>query len=153
MIYRQIWLNFLVVVVSFARSQNWKENPPHKSATSWNFWSKKQQNLLRKKSLLAMRWWETVPWFRRREKTRDLFKCFSNMYAQLLIRAFFFQFQDIENLVNISKDFPVLFVNTGQKIIEEKTHCKLRMSSIAKFIILYIYRNLRRRRCRKQIAY
>jgi hypothetical protein len=56
----------------------------------WNFWSKRQQNLFRKKSLLAMRWWETVPWLQRRQKTRDLFKWFSNTYAQFLIRAFFF---------------------------------------------------------------
>ncbi len=32
-----------------------------------------------------------------------------------------FQFQDIENLVNISKDFPVLLVNKGQKLLRKKT--------------------------------
>jgi hypothetical protein len=32
-----------------------------------------------------------------------------------------FQFQDIENLVNISKDFPVLLVNIGQKLLRKKT--------------------------------
>jgi hypothetical protein len=35
-------------------------------------------------------------------------------------QGIFFQFEDIENLVNISKDFPVLLVNNGQNILRKK---------------------------------
>ncbi len=115
----------------------------------WNFWSKKQQNFSRKKitpSNAVMGNCALIS--EKRENQRSLQMLLKYLCTTSHQGILFVSFK-IWKTWWIFPKISQFYWKIKDKNYWGKKHCKLLMSSIAKFIIQYTYRNLGRRRCRK----
>ncbi len=115
----------------------------------WNFWSTKQQNLSRKKitpSNAVMGNCALIS--EKRENQRSLQMLLKYLCTTSHQGILFLSFK-ISKTWWIFPKISQFYWKIKDKNYWGRKHCKLLMSSITKFIILYIYRNLGRRRSKK----